>query len=67
MAYVKLVYLPEKEIRHDLGAAKLERNIPLAGSVEKQAKGTGHDLGPAASADRPRAPTPSTSRPGAHD
>ncbi len=49
--YVKLAHFPEKEIRHDLGAAKLERNIPLAGSVEEQAKVTGHDLGPAASAD----------------
>ena len=51
--YVKLAHFPEKEIRHDLGAAKLERNIPLAGSVEEQAKVTGHDLGPAASADTP--------------
>ena len=51
--YVKLAHFPEKEIRHDLGAAKLERNIPLAGSVEEQAKVTGHDLGPVASADTP--------------
>jgi hypothetical protein len=51
--YVKLAHFPEKEIRHDLGAAKLERNIPLAGNVEEQAKVTGHDLGPVASADTP--------------
>jgi hypothetical protein len=54
---VKLAGYVEKELRRDLGVAKQERNIPLAGSVEEQAKVTGHDLGPAPSseADAPAA------------
>jgi hypothetical protein len=44
---VKLAGYVEKELRRDLAIAKQERNIPLAGSVEEQAKVTGHDLGPA--------------------
>ncbi|HZP10244.1 MAG TPA: GDSL-type esterase/lipase family protein [Methyloceanibacter sp.] len=46
---VKLAGYVEKELRRDLAVAKQERNIPLAGSVEEQAKVTGHDLGPAPS------------------
>ncbi len=46
---VKLAGYVEKELRRDLSAAKQERNIPLAGSVEEQAKVTGHDLGPSPS------------------
>jgi len=36
--YLKLAHFPEKEIRRDLSLAKLERNIPLAGSEDEQAK-----------------------------
>ena len=35
---LKLAHFPEKEIRRDLSLAKLERNIPLAGSEDEQAK-----------------------------
>ncbi len=49
--YLKLAHFVEKELRHDLSLAKLERNIPLAGTVEEQAKVTGHDLGPVPSSD----------------
>lgn len=48
---VKLAGYVEKELRRDLGVAKQERNIPLAGSVEEQAKVTGHDLGPVPSSE----------------
>ncbi len=48
---LKLAHFVEKELRHDLSVAKLERNIPLAGSVEEQAKVTGHDLGPVPTAE----------------
>jgi hypothetical protein len=36
--YLKLAHFVEKEIRHDLSIAKLERNIPLAGAEDEQAK-----------------------------
>jgi hypothetical protein len=36
--YLKLAHFVEKEIRRDLSLAKLERNIPLAGSDDEQAK-----------------------------
>ncbi|MGB2933168.1 MAG: SGNH family hydrolase [Methyloceanibacter sp.] len=36
--YLKLAHFAEKEIRRDLSLAKLERNIPLAGSEDEQAK-----------------------------
>jgi uncharacterized protein len=42
---VKLASYVEKELRHDLTVAKQERNIPLAGDVEEQAKVSGHDFG----------------------
>ena len=35
---LKLAHFAEKEIRRDLSLAKLERNIPLAGNVDEQAK-----------------------------
>ncbi len=47
---VKLASYVEKELRHDLTVAKQERNIPLAGDVEEQAKVSGHDFGQVASA-----------------
>ena len=57
---VKLASYVEKELRHDLTVAKQERNIPLAGSVEEQAKVTGHDLGPVPSSEAaPAADEPS--------
>jgi uncharacterized protein len=58
--YLKLAHFVEKELRHDLSLAKAERNIPLAGTVEEQAKVTGHDLGPVPSSDAaaPDADTP---------
>ena len=36
--YLKLAHSAEKEIRRDLSLAKLERNIPLAGNEDEQAK-----------------------------
>ena len=43
---VKLAHFVEKEMRRDLSLAKLERNIPLAGSEEEQAKMTGREVVP---------------------
>ena len=45
--YLKLAHFVEKEIRRDLSLAKLERNIPLAGTEDEQAKVTGHLVAPA--------------------
>jgi uncharacterized protein len=36
--YLKLAHFVEKELRKDLGLAKAERNIPLAGNEQEQAK-----------------------------
>jgi uncharacterized protein len=36
--YLKLAHFVEKDLRKDLSLAKLERNIPLAGNEEEQAK-----------------------------
>jgi uncharacterized protein len=47
--YLKLAHFVEKELRRDLSLAKLERNIPLAGNVEEQAKVMGRDVAPGAS------------------
>jgi len=44
--YLKLAHFPEKEIRRDLSLAKLERNIPLAGSEDEQAKVMGRVVSP---------------------
>jgi hypothetical protein len=46
---VKLASYVEKELRHDLAVAKQERNIPLAGDVDEQAKVRGQEFGPAPS------------------
>ena len=65
--YLKLAHFVEKEIRRDLSLAKLERNIPLAGTEDEQAKVTGHFLAPAKApappqagdGDKPQAASPS--------
>jgi uncharacterized protein len=44
--YLKLAHFVEKELRRDLSLAKLERNIPLAGNEEEQAKVMGRDVIP---------------------
>lgn len=44
--YLKLAHFAEKEIRRDLNLAKLERNIPLAGSEDEQAKVMGRAVSP---------------------
>jgi hypothetical protein len=53
--YLKLAHFVEKEIRRDLSLAKLERNIPLAGTEDEQAKVTGHFVAPAKAPAAPRA------------
>ena len=45
--YLKLAHFAEKEIRRDLNLAKLERNIPLAGGEDEQAKVMGREVAPA--------------------
>jgi hypothetical protein len=45
--YLKLAHFVEKELRRDLSLAKLERNIPLAGNEEEQAKMMGRFVAPA--------------------
>jgi hypothetical protein len=45
--YLKLAHSVEKEIRRDLSLAKLERNIPLAGNEDEQAKVMGRLVTPA--------------------
>ena len=59
--YLKLAHFVEKELRRDLNLAKIERNIPLAGNEEEQAKVMGRDVVPGQSdpvpeADRRAAP-----------
>ena len=44
--YLKLAHFAEKEIRRDLSLAKLERNIPLAGNEDEQAKVMGRTVTP---------------------
>jgi hypothetical protein len=63
---LKLAHFVEKEMRRDLSLAKLERNIPLAGSEEEQAKMMGREVVPTkrADADQPAdsaAPAPDQS------
>jgi hypothetical protein len=65
---LKLAHFVEKEMRRDLSLAKLERNIPLAGSEEEQAKMMGREVVPTkrADADQPAdsaAPAPDQSDP----
>src|SRR5206468_8932312 len=64
--YLKLAHFVEKELRRDLSLAKNERNIPLAGNEEEQAKVMGRDVVPAKSAeptqsaDAPASDTPAS-------
>jgi hypothetical protein len=59
---VKLAHYVEKDLRKDLNAAKQERNVPLAGSEEEQAKLSGG--GSASARPAPAAQTPAASSPG---
>ena len=56
--YLKLAHFVEKDLRSDLNLAKIERNIPLAGNEDEQAKVMGRDI----VAETPTAPSPSTCR-----
>lgn len=54
--YLKLAHFVEKELRKDLNLAKEERNIPLAGNEEEQAKvANRYAQTPQAAAQRPAA------------
>ena len=55
--YLKLAHFVDKELRRDLNLAKLERNIPLAGNEEEQAKVMGRDVVPGRSDPAQPAPT----------
>jgi uncharacterized protein len=57
--YLKLAHFVEKDLRSDLNLAKIERNIPLAGNEDEQAKVMGRDI----VAETPTAPSPSTAAP----
>ena len=56
--YLKLAHFVEKEMRHDLSLAKLERNIPLAGDAQEQAKIMGRAVNAGPTAPPPPAATP---------
>lgn len=57
--YLKLAHFVEKELRRDLNLAKIERNIPLAGNEDEQAKVMGRDVAPGRSEPaQPVTPTP---------
>ena len=56
--YLKLAHFVEKDLRSDLNLAKIERNIPLAGNEEEQAKVMGRDVVEAPS-DTPQQAAPS--------
>jgi uncharacterized protein len=56
--YLKLAHFVEKDVRSDLNLAKIERNIPLAGNEEEQAKVMGRDV-VAAPSDRAQQAAPS--------
>ena len=56
--YLKLAHFVEKEMRHDLNVAKLERNIPLAGDAQEQAKMMGRAVNAGPTATAPLAETP---------
>ncbi|MEX2166943.1 MAG: SGNH family hydrolase [Methyloceanibacter sp.] len=53
--YLKLAHFVEKDLRKDLNLAKVERNIPLAGNEEEQAKVMGSEVAPAEPAPPPQA------------
>jgi hypothetical protein len=59
--YLKLAHFVEKDLRSDLNLAKIERNIPLAGNEDEQAKVTGRDV----VAETPPAPSPNAPAPAA--
>ena len=67
--YLNLAHFVEKELRRDLALAKNERNIPLAGNEDEQAKVMGRDVVPAKSpeltqsADTPASETPASDTP----
>jgi hypothetical protein len=52
--YLKLAHFVEKDLRKDLNLAKVERNIPLAGNEEEQAKVMGSEVAPAEPAPPPQ-------------
>src|SRR4029079_15237674 len=56
--YLKLAHFVEKEMRHDLNVAKLERNIPPAGDAQEQAKMMGRAVNAGPTATPPLAETP---------
>jgi hypothetical protein len=56
--YLKLAHFVEKELRRDLNLAKIERNIPLAGNEEEQAKVMGREVVPGRSDAQPAEPAP---------
>ena len=62
---VKLAHYVEKDLRKDLNAAKQERNVPLAGSEEEQAKlaGASAPARQAPTAETPATPSPSPAAP----
>ena len=51
--YLKLAHFVERELRRDLNLAKIERNIPLAGNEEEQAKVMGREVVPGRSDPQP--------------
>jgi hypothetical protein len=55
--YLKLAHFVDKDLRSDLNLAKIERNIPLAGNEEEQAKVMGRDV-VAAPSDTPQQAAP---------
>jgi hypothetical protein len=61
--YLKLAHFVEKELRRDLNLAKIERNIPLAGNEEEQAKVMGRNVVPGRS-DPAQAATAGQAEPG---
>ncbi|MGH6791310.1 MAG: DUF459 domain-containing protein [Methyloceanibacter sp.] len=66
--YLKLAHFVEKDLRKDLNLAKVERNIPLAGNEEEQAKVMGSEVAPAEPALPPQAeaaPVTKTAKPAA--
>jgi hypothetical protein len=54
--YLKLAHYVERELRRDLNLAKIERNIPLAGNEEEQAKVMGRAVVPGRSDPQPVEP-----------
>lgn len=63
--YLKLAHFVEKELRRDLNLAKIERNIPLAGNEEEQAKVMGRAVVPGRSDPEPAAETTGEAAPSA--